>query len=116
MAARSKRGAPRDTPAPLEARRLVYARRANADLIGIEDYMARAGAGEELAQAFSERLRSRCRRLAELGGTMGRDRRELGPGLRSVSETNYVIFFRYEGVTIEVVSIVHSARDLTVVF
>ncbi len=43
---------------------------------------------------------------------MGQNRNELGPGLRSFVVSPYVIFYRPLNDTIEVLRILHSARDI----
>jgi hypothetical protein len=53
-------------------------------------------------------LRQQCRRLASLPGTLGHPRPELRPDIRSFAFKNYVIFFRYEGDTLEVVNILEG--------
>jgi toxin ParE1/3/4 len=46
---------------------------------------------------------------------MGRERDDLGPALRSVAHSSYVIIFRYLDDRIQVVRIVHGRRDLPAV-
>ena len=43
---------------------------------------------------------------------MGQDRRELGPGVRSFIVSPFVVFYRAQGDTIEVLRVLHSARDI----
>ena len=57
-------------------------------------------------------LRQRCEKLASLPGTLGRDRPDLGTGIRSVAHGNYVIIFRYEQTAFRVVNIIEGHRDL----
>ncbi len=47
---------------------------------------------------------------------MGRQRPELAEGLRSVSEGNYIFFFRYIENTFEVIRITEGHRDMTTLF
>jgi toxin ParE1/3/4 len=46
---------------------------------------------------------------------MGREREDLGRGLRSVAHGSYVIIFRYLDDRMQVVRIVHGRRDLPAV-
>jgi len=47
-----------------------------------------------------------------LPGTLGRPRSELRPNLRSFAFRGYVIFFRYQNDTLEVVNILERHRDI----
>lgn len=46
------------------------------------------------AQAFEERLEHHCSLLATTP-QMGRERPNIGPGVRSLVEGNYLIFYRF---------------------
>lgn len=92
-------------------RQLVYLAAARDDLLAIQRHI-NAAAGLEIAEAFVARLRSRCRRLAELPGILGTARTELGADVRSTSYESYVIFFRYRGETVEIINILHASRDI----
>ena len=43
---------------------------------------------------------------------MGRRREELAPGLRSILQGSYVIFYRLTEERIEIVRVLHVARDI----
>lgn len=47
---------------------------------------------------------------------MGRSREELAPGLRSVIVEKYVLFYRVEADSIQVVRILHGRRDFPSIF
>ena len=56
-------------------------------------------------------IRERCRALADRP-EMGRSREEFAPGLRSSVVHRFVLFFRAVEEGIEVVRIIHGARDI----
>ena len=43
---------------------------------------------------------------------MGRQREELQPGIRSLAFRRYIIFYRRVSCTVEIVRVLHGARDL----
>ncbi len=88
-------------------------RPAEIDLLEIWTYIA-----EDSAEAAEEVLRSiaqKCRDCAEFPG-MGRRRDELSPGLRSVVQGSYIIFYRPLEDGIRLMRVVHGARDLPSLF
>ena len=97
-------------------RRLIIRKAAERDLNAILEHIAFEGGSVPIAHAFANRLRERCVMLAALPGTLGRAREELRPGLRSVPEGKYLIFFRYSPGIITIVNIIHSARNLRRMF
>ena len=46
----------------------------------------------------------------------GREREELGEGLRSLPVENYLIFYHVRDGAVEVLRIIHGARDLGAIF
>lgn len=46
----------------------------------------------------------------------GRAREEFGAGLRSLPVENYTVFYRVKGSAVEIVRIVHGARDFDSLF
>jgi toxin ParE1/3/4 len=96
--------------------RLRFLDQAKDDLVAIAVYIARASGSPELALRFTRRLRAKCAELARQPFTMGRPRPELGQDLRSYAFGRYVIFFRYRGETMEVVTILEGHRDIEAVF
>jgi plasmid stabilization system protein ParE len=92
--------------------RLRFTAAAQDDLIEITLYIAELSGSRRVAQAFRKQLRVKCERLASLPGTMGRDRSELAPGLRSSAFKGYVIFYRYIDNVMEVVNILEGHRDI----
>ena len=93
-------------------RRLRYTDDAEDSLRAISRYIAAQTGNRTIASAFVARLRAQCRRIAELSGTLGTARPELRPDIRSTPTRNYVIFFRYDGDTVEIVNILEGHRDL----
>jgi toxin ParE1/3/4 len=88
----------------------VYAPKAEDDLIGIADYIARDK--PEAARRWVQRIRETCDTLATQP-EMGELRSEFGAaGCRSFSVGNYAIFFRPTDTGIEVARVVHGSRDI----
>lgn len=93
--------------------RVSYSRQADHDLNAIWDYIA-----DDNRRAADALLRAIARK-AELIATqpmMGQARPELEMDLRSIPEQRYTIFFRPVTDGIEIVRILHSARDVDAVF
>ncbi len=78
------------------------------DLREILEYIARDNPGAALKHV--ERLEQTCLMLAE-NPQMGTARDDLLPNLRAWSFRKYVIFFRPASDGIDVVRVVHGARD-----
>lgn len=88
--------------------------RADADLFEISLYLARQGS-IETAERFIDAVHEQFARLADHPG-MGRAREELAPGLRSIPEGKYVIFYRASQDNILIVRVLHGSRDARRVF
>jgi len=87
----------------------VFSPLATADLQNIGQYIAKDNF--QAALTLVDRLESRCKD-AVANPRIGRNRLELQRGLRSLTEGDYVIFYRTLDSTIEIVRIVHGRRDL----
>ncbi|MCI0682877.1 MAG: type II toxin-antitoxin system RelE/ParE family toxin [Gemmataceae bacterium] len=87
--------------------------RARTDLDDVWDYVSPAG--KTGADRYVTRIRKQCRMLARFPG-MGRPRDELAVGLRSFAVSPFVIFFRIEGKTVEILRILHGARDFAAIW
>ena len=87
--------------------------KAQADLESHQDYIARDRPGASLA--WVERLDSRCTTLAQNPG-WGRRRGDLRAGLRSLPFGRYLIFYRVTSRGVEIVRVLHAARDLQAEF
>ena len=82
---------------------------AEADLDGIWTFIA--GDNQEAADRVIDAILASSR-LHVRFPSMGQNRRELGPSLRSFVVSPYVVFYRPQGDTIEVLRVLHAARDI----
>jgi toxin ParE1/3/4 len=93
-------------------RRVRFSRTALLQLRQINRYLldetGDARAGERLVRAIEARILH----LAELPGTIGRARLELGAEVRSFPHGAYVVLFRYRAEDLDVIQIIHSRRDI----
>lgn len=86
---------------------------AKTDLVEIWDYIA--DDSEARADAFIETINQKLRSLASQPN-IGRVRDEIATNLRSFPVGRYVIFYRKFSEGIEIVRVLHSARDLDMIF
>lgn len=93
--------------------RAIFAPAAEVDLEAIYDHIAADNA--TAAAELIARLEDLATRLAESPG-MGRARPELLPNLRSFAVGRYLVFYRPGGGGIEVVRVLHGARDVPALF
>ncbi len=93
--------------------RAIFAPAAEADLEVIHDYIAAENAAA--AAALVTRLEDLAARLADAPG-MGRARPELLLNLRSFPLGSYLLFYRRSDNGIEVVRVLHGARDIPALF
>ncbi|KGD85927.1 MULTISPECIES: type II toxin-antitoxin system RelE/ParE family toxin [Rhizobium/Agrobacterium group] len=91
--------------------RIQYLDSVKADFREIAHYVSRESGSAAIARQFVKALRHKCRNLATLPGTMGRDRSELGRRLRSVAYRGYIIYFRYADDRFQVINILEGHRD-----
>ena len=87
--------------------------RANSDLIEIWSYIADDSAAN--ADAFIDKLYETMQLLAGKPGS-GRQREELAPGMQSFPFGRYIIFYRVVTSAIEIVRVLHGARDIEKLF
>ena len=87
--------------------------RARSDLTEIWSYIADDSISN--ADAFIDKLHEAVKALASQPG-VGRRREELAPGILSFPFGRYVIFYRTNRDTIEIVRILHGARDIQAIF
>jgi toxin ParE1/3/4 len=87
--------------------------RVKIDLAEIWDYIA--DDSELHADAFIETIDEKFHILAEQPN-IGRARDELEAGLRSFPLGRYVIFYRMIKEGIEIIRVLHGARDLSAIF
>ncbi len=86
-----------------------FAFRARSDLHGISEFIAKDSPVN--AVRFIAKIEKQCGLLASRP-FIGRPRAELGPELRSILVGKYVIFFRPIAGGVEILRVIHSARDL----
>jgi toxin ParE1/3/4 len=88
------------------------ARRAEADLDDIADYIANESGSLDTATRVIEALTARFLFLAD-NPYAGRARDDdLGPGRRSFPADRYVIVYRAAGRDVEILRVAHGSRDL----
>lgn len=87
---------------------VLRTRQANTDLLEIWTYIAENAF--EAADRVLDALNQRCQAVAEMPG-MGRLRDDLALSLRSIPEGNYVIYYRPIENGIQVIRVLHGARD-----
>jgi toxin ParE1/3/4 len=86
---------------------------AREDLLEIWSYIA--GDNADAADGMIRAIVARFPKLASMS-QMGRRRDELSGGLRSFPVGNYVIFYRPIKNGVEIVRVLHGARDLPPLF
>ena len=87
--------------------------RAIADLDEIWSYIARDNPGA--ADTFTTALFLKFSKIAEFP-EMGRRRDELSHGIRSFSVGRYIVFYRQVKNGVEIVRVLHGARDFPPLF
>jgi toxin ParE1/3/4 len=87
--------------------------RASSDLIEIWSYIADDSVAN--ADAFIDKLHETMQLLAGKPGS-GRHREELAPGMQSFPFGWYIIFYRVVAGAIEIVRVLHGARDSENIF
>lgn len=83
------------------------------DLEEIHDFIADDNSGAALR--FINLLEKKCESLTRIPA-MGRRREELAPGLRSLPVRKYVIFYRQNKGRVEIIRMLHGARDIISLF
>lgn len=84
-------------------------RRAEADLDDIADYTLQHW-GQAQMDAYIRALYDRFEWIASKPKA-GRERPEVGLGLRSYPEGSHIVFYRDTGSTVEIIAIPHQAMD-----
>jgi toxin ParE1/3/4 len=87
--------------------------RASDDLLKIWNYIA--DESEANADAFIDKIYETMELLARQPG-LGRHRDELAPGIQSFPVGRYIIFYRVVAGAIEIVRVLHGARDIENIF
>ncbi len=91
----------------------IFTTQADEDVLLVWNYIARDSTRN--ADAFFDTLKERCQLLADTP-QMGRTRLELGAEVRSWPLGNYVIFYRIVEAGVEVLRVLHGARDIPTTF
>lgn len=94
-------------------RRCIFTRQAELHLAQSYDYIRLQNPSAALRML--DVLQSKCKLLSE-SPDIGRHREELALMLRSFPAGNYVIFYRPVDKAIEVIRILHGARDIDSAF
>ena len=92
---------------------LKFSRRSQHDLNKIWDRIAEDD--RAAAERFAGDIRQKCRLLAD-NPRLGRARDELRPGLRSFPVGRFLIFYRPLHDGIQVLRVVHGARNIEALF
>lgn len=87
---------------------LIFSPEAENDLSEVLAYIARDKPGA--AARFVARLQEACRFVAQ-DPHAGQSCSELRPGMRRFTCEGYVIYFRQRDPAIEIVRVIHGARD-----
>ena len=87
--------------------------RASSDLIEIWSYIADDSVAN--ADAFIDKIYETIELLARQPGS-GRHREELAPEIQSFPVGRYIIFYRVVASAIEIVRVLHGARDIENLF
>ncbi len=88
---------------------LVISDRAMLDLIDIWTYIAEKNT--ENADSFIDKLYEKCELLVS-SPHIGKKRDELGFGIRSFAVGRYILFYRIQNESIEIVRILNGYRDI----
>ncbi len=96
--------------------RLIFDARAEADLDEIYDFIGVQKKNPGEADAFIEKVRRACEPYSRQP-LMGEPRKELGPEIRSFTHTrSYIVIYRVLDDGIDVLRVIHSARNWRRVF
>jgi toxin ParE1/3/4 len=87
--------------------------RAERDLNGIWDFIAENS--QTAATRFVNRIEEQCRLLVD-NPIMGRPRPEFGPDVRSYTWSNYLIYYAPVDDGLEIMRVVHGARNIQELF
>ncbi len=92
---------------------LLFTKASMQDLEGIYDYIAldNVESANKLIKKFQK-----CWQLIADKPSLGSKRNKFIKGLQSITEGNYVIFYRKNLNNIEIIRILHGARDIEKIF
>jgi len=89
---------------------ILFAPNAEKNLEDIRDYIEDNG-DAKAADSVVEKIFNVCSSLQKMP-KMGKARDELAPGVRSITSGNYVIYYRINEQSIDVLRVWHSHRDI----
>ncbi len=98
---------------PAKPRHVAWAPRAKRDLADVWRYYARV-ASIEVADKLLREIDQAAQRLSS-DALRWRARDELMPGLRSALVPPYIVFYRVEDGTVQIVRVLHGRRNLPVI-
>ncbi len=93
--------------------RYIRSEQAEQDLDEILEYLD--GQSAQAADRFARKLKETCQ-LHVVFPQIGASAEEFAPNLRYFTVWNYAIFYRPVGEDIEIIRIIHGARDLPTFF
>lgn len=95
------------------SRRLIVARQARQDLMEIWEFIASDSirAADSIEELFQQEFLA----IQHHPG-LGPRREELQPGVRSLPVGSYLIFYRVRRYSVQILRVVHGARDLGALF
>lgn len=91
----------------------IFSPRARKDFSEILDFIGKTS--PDSALDFVTRLQLMCERLAEMP-ELGRKRDDLLPGMRAFPIERYTILYRIRKSGVEIVRVLHGARDIEGIF
>jgi len=94
-------------------KRLRISRPADTDML--EAWLHIATDNSTAADAFIDEIRAAMERLSRHPAS-GRLRDEFGPGIRSVVVQPYIIIYRETDETVDILRVLHGARDIDSMF
>jgi toxin ParE1/3/4 len=92
---------------------IIRSHQSEQDVYEIALYIARDN--PDAAMRLIDRIDAVLQMLAE-NPLAGRDREELGPRVKSFSAGNYVLFYRPVSEGVELIRVLHGARNLRAIF
>jgi toxin ParE1/3/4 len=93
--------------------RVLRTSQANLDLVEIAFYIAQEN--PNAADHWLDVIGEKCELLSQMP-ELGRKRPDLAPELRSFRAGNYIIFYRPIPEGIQVIRVLHAARDIPALF
>lgn len=93
--------------------KFILSREARDDIDEIVDYIALDNV--HAAIAVEDDLRD-CFRMLSKWKESGRQRPELGKGVRSFPVRRYVVFYSIQKSSVTIIRVIHAARDIEAIF